>query len=99
MYSHPSWCDPSLCTADPTAVSIGLGGQHRSAAVSLNLLTAMWLPTRTGTAYLTEAAAPWRCSPYLRVQVGELRLAMPVECMRPVLDALSALVSSAEVDR
>ena len=86
-----------MCTAGPTAASIGSGGQHRSAAVSLDLLTAMWLPARAGTAYLTEAAAPWRCSSYLRVQVGELKLAMPVENARTVLDALSALVSSAEV--
>jgi len=97
---HPPWCDPALCTADPAATTIhgyraGSGGQHRSAPVPLDLRSAMWPPARTGTAYLTESVAPWRCSAYLRIQVGDTELSMTVDHAGPVLDALSALVATA----
>jgi hypothetical protein len=97
---HPAWCDPDLCTADPSATvadgyRAGAGGQHRSAPVPLNLATAIWLPQRAGTAFLTEAVAPWPCAPYLRVSLGDAELAMPVGHAGPVLTALSALAASA----
>ena len=97
---HPSWCEPALCTADPTGTSMdgyraGAGGQHRSAPVPLDLRSAMWPPARTGTAYLTESVAPWKCSVYLRIQVGDTELSMTVDHVSPVLDALSALVATA----
>jgi hypothetical protein len=53
------------------------------------------LPERTGAAYLTEAVAPWPCSPYLWVRIGDAELSMSVDYARPVLAALSALVASA----
>jgi hypothetical protein len=97
---HPSWCDPALCTADPAATTIdgyraGSGGEHRSAPVPLDLRTAMWFPARTGTAYLRESVAPWRCSAYLRVQVGDTEVSVTVDHAGPILDALSALVATA----
>ena len=61
----------------------------------LDLTTAMWLPERTGTAYLTEAVAPWPCSPHLLVRVGDAELSMSVDYAGPVLAALSALAASA----
>lgn len=69
---QPAWCDRTRCTADPAnqanGYRTGAGGEHRSAPVPLNLTTAMWLPVRDGTAWLTEACAPWPCDPYQRVQ-------------------------------
>ena len=99
---HPAWCDRTRCTADPASQAggyrPGVGGEHRSAPVPLNLSTAMWLPVRDGTAWLSEACAPWPCSPYLRVQVGDVELSMSVDYAAPVLDALSTLLASAATD-
>jgi hypothetical protein len=101
---HPSWCDPEQCTADPAATDragyrVGHGGEHRSAPIRLDLGASIeLLPARSGTAYLSEAAAPWRCSPYLRVRVGDATMSLPVDHARPLLVALSDLVASAVPD-
>jgi hypothetical protein len=101
---HPSWCDPERCTANPTATDrasyrVGHGGEHRSAPIGLDLGASIeLLPARSGSAYLSEAAAPWRCSPYLRVRVGGAGVSLPVENARPLLVALSALVASVVPD-
>ena len=96
---HPGWCDPTRCTADPASQAngyrSGVGGEHRSAPISLDLTTAFWLPVRDGTAWLTEAYAPWPCDAYLRVQVGEEELSMPADHTWRVIDALSTLLASA----
>ncbi|MDQ7905928.1 hypothetical protein RB614_15530 [Phytohabitans sp. ZYX-F-186] len=95
---HPPWCDRSRCTADAASQANGYrsgGGEHRSAPVPLNLATGQWLPVQDGTAWLTEACAPWLCEPYLRVRVGDMHLSMPADNARRVLDALSALLASA----
>ncbi|QOC95410.1 hypothetical protein [Micromonospora craniellae] len=96
---HPAWCDRSRCTADPTSQAggyrPGAGGEHRSAPIPLNLTTAVWLPARDGTAWLSEACAPWPCAVFLCVQVGEVELFMPADSAAPVLDALSTLLASA----
>jgi hypothetical protein len=96
---HPAWCDRSRCTADPASQANGyrpdIGGEHRSAPVPLNLTTAMWLPVRDGTAWLSEACAPWPCAVFLRVQVGDEELSMSADYAAPVLDALSTLLASA----
>jgi hypothetical protein len=96
---HPPWCDRPRCTADPASQAngyrSGVGGEHRSAPVPLNLATGQWLPVRAGTAWLTQACAPWPCEPYLRVQVGDMHLSMPADNARRVLDALSTLLASA----
>jgi len=96
---HPVWCDPTRCTAHPASQAdgyrSGVGGEHRSAPIPLNLATAIWLPVRNGTAWLSEACAPWPCAVYLRVQVGEVELSMSADDARPVIDALSTLLASA----
>jgi len=97
---HPSWCDPDRCTADPAATTrdgyhAGAPGEHRSAPIAFRLGAASWLPARDGTAWLTEACAPWQCAPYLRVQVGELHLFMPADEAQRVLEDLSTLLASA----
>ena len=95
---HPAWCDLARCTADLASQSDGfrpgVGGEHRSAPIPLPLTTAVWLPVRDGTAWLTEAFAPWQCTPYLQVQAGDLSLSMPAEDARQVLDALSTPLAS-----
>lgn len=97
--THPAWCDRSRCTADPASQAngyrSGVGGEHRSAPVPLGLTAAQWLPARDGTAWLTEACAPWRCEPYLHVQVGDSHLSMPADAAERVLDALLTLLRSA----
>jgi len=97
--THPVWCDLTRCTADPASQADGyrpgVGGEHRSAPISLALTTAMWLPIRDGTAWLTVACTPWPCELYLRVQVGDVHLSMPAADARLVLDALSTLLASA----
>jgi hypothetical protein len=55
----------------------------------------MGLPVRDGTAWLSEACAPWPCAVFLRVQVGDTELSMSADYAAPVLDALSALLASA----
>ena len=96
---HPAWCDRSQCTANPASQAngyrSGVGGEHQSAPVRLNLTTAMWLPVRDGTAWLSQACAPWECAVFLRVQVGDVELSMSADYAAPVLDALSALLASA----
>jgi hypothetical protein len=95
---HPAWCDRTRCTADPASQANGyrpgVGGEHRSAPIPLNLATGQWLPVRDGTAWLTQACAPWLCEPYLRVQVGDTHLSMPADNARRVLDDLSTLASA-----
>jgi hypothetical protein len=96
---HPLGCDPVRCTADPTATVLAERGEHRSAGVSVDLAGAMWLPEQAGTADLTEAAAPWRCSPYLHVRVGPTELAVPIETAGPLPTALSGLIDTARERR
>ena len=65
-------------------------------------LSGAWLvdgPERSGSAYLTEAAAPWRRASYLRVRVGGVDLSLPVDAAGPVLAALSGLVATAREGR
>jgi hypothetical protein len=97
---HPAWSDLDLCTADPAATThdgygAGAGGEHSSAPIPLRLCTATWLPAREGSAWLSEACAPWRCGPYLRVQVGDLHLFLPADDAQRVLDDLSTLLALA----
>ena len=96
---HPAWCDPTRCPADPTSRAdgyrSGVGGEHRSAPIPLNLTTAFMLPACEGTAWLTEACAPWRCDAYLRVQIGDLEFSMSAHYAGQMLDDLSALLESA----
>jgi hypothetical protein len=97
--THPAWCDPIRCTANPASQAdgyrSGVGGEHRSVPIPLDLTTAMWLPVRDGTAWLTQACAPWECAVFLRVQVGDLELSMSADYAAPVLDTLSTLLASA----
>jgi hypothetical protein len=96
---HPAWCDPTRCTADPGSQTdgyrSGVGREHRSAPVPVRLASAVLLPVRDGTAWLSEACAPWTCDTYLRVQVGDVDLSMPTADARRVLADLSALLSLA----
>jgi hypothetical protein len=97
---HPTWCDRSRCTADPSTQAngyrSGVGGEHRSADVRLNLRAGNWPIPPAAVAWLSEAVAPWRCSTYLRITVdGDTELSMPVESAAPILAELSALVASA----
>lgn len=99
---HPMWCDPTRCTADPASQADGfrsdLGGEHRSAPVPVRLTSAVLLPVRDGTAWLTSACAPWTCDTYLRVQVGDVHLSMPAADARRVLADLSALLRLAAIE-
>lgn len=56
---YPAWCDPTRCTVDPARQTDGyrsdLGGEHRSAPVPVRLTSAVLLPVRDGTAWLSEA--------------------------------------------
>ena len=98
-YRHPAWCDPTRCTADPARQTDGYrsdrAGEHQSAPVPVRLTSAVLLPVRDGTAWLSQACAPWTCDTYLRVQVGDLHLSMPAEHARRVLGDLSALLAFA----
>ena len=94
---HPAWCDPTRCTAKPDSQTGGYranaGGEHLSVPVPVNLTTAVLLPVRDGTAWLSQACAPWTCDTYLRVQVGDVHLPMPADDARQVLADLSALLA------
>jgi hypothetical protein len=101
---HPAWCDPSRCTADPSTQAggyrSGVGGEHRSADVPLNIGAGSWPVPPTGVAFLTESVAPWRCSTFLRVVVDDgAELSMAVESAVPLLAALTELVTSARTDQ
>lgn len=97
---HPAWCDRSRCTANPSGQAngyrSGLGGEHRSAPVPLDLTCAMWLPGHAGEAWLTEAVAPWPCATYLHIRAGDAETAMAIEDARPVLSALAMLAAAGE---
>ena len=98
--THPAWCEPARCTADPAVLSrdggrISDAGEHRSAPVPLALAGVFWLPAREGSAWLTEACAPWQCAPHLRVKVGDGELSMAADDAGRMLDVLSVLVASA----
>ncbi|WP_432839019.1 hypothetical protein [Dactylosporangium sp. CA-092794] len=100
---HPAWCDRTRCTADPASQAngyrSGVGGQHRSADLPLNLRAGMWPIPPHAVAFLSEAVAPWRCSTYLRITVdSDTELSMPVDNAAALLAALSALVASAMTD-
>jgi hypothetical protein len=94
---HQAWCDPTRCTAQPASQTGGyrpdVGGKHQSAPVPVRLTTAVLLPVRDGTAWLSEACAPWTCDTYLRVQIGDMDLSMPAGDARRVLADLSVLLS------
>lgn len=98
--AHPAWCDLTRCTADPASQADGYrlkaGGEHRSAAITLDLTTALGLPVRHGMAWLSEACAPWLCDVFLRVRVGDVELSVSAADARPVIDALSALLASTD---
>lgn len=91
---HPRWCDPTRCTADPASQAggyrPGVGGEHRSAPVPLDLTTAaMKLPAGHGSVWLTEQCAPWRCDPYLHIGIGGtdayLRVRLDAESLAPLV--------------
>jgi hypothetical protein len=96
---HPAWCDLTRCTADPVSQAdgyrSGVGGEHRSAAIPVDLRGAFCLPVREAAVWLSEACAPWRCATYLRIGFGETELSMPIENGLPALDALAAMLASA----
>ena len=73
-------------------------GEHRSAPVPLDLTAAWLLPDRSGTAYLSQGVAPWTCSTYLRVEVGDAAVALPTDAAEPALAALSALLLASAGD-
>jgi hypothetical protein len=78
----------------------GIGGEHRSADVPLNIGAGSWPIPPAGVAFLTESVAPWRCSTFLRtVAEGGTELSMAVESAAPLLAAITALVVSANADR
>ncbi|MDG4798831.1 hypothetical protein [Micromonospora sp. WMMD1082] len=97
---HPAWCDRAGCTANPASQAngyrAGVGGEHRSAPLRLDLSCAFPLPKPAGEAYLTEAVAPWPCSTYLRIRVGDAEVSISVERAAPVLSALHMLVAAGE---
>jgi len=100
---HPAWCDRTRCTADPASqvegYRSGVGGQHCSADLALNLRAGLWPIPPSAVVWMTEAVAPWRCSTYLRIELaGGAEISMPVESAAPVLAALSGLVASALED-
>jgi hypothetical protein len=96
---HPAWCDATRCAANPARQTGGyrpdVGGKHQSAPMPVRLTTAVLLPVRDGTAWLSQACAPWTCDTYLRVRVGDVDLSMPAADARRVLAGLSALLSLA----
>src|SRR5690348_797754 len=83
---HPAWCDPTRCTADPAHQIDGYRSdrawEHQSAPVPVRLTSAVLLPVRDGTAWLSQVCAPWTCDTYLRMQVGDVHLSMPAEQAR-----------------
>ena len=94
---HPAWCDSTRCAADKAGQTDGdrpgIGGEHQSSPIPVNLATAVLLSVRDGTAWLSQAGAPWTCDIYLRVQVGDVDLSMPAADARRVLADLSALLA------
>ncbi len=100
---HPGWCDPSRCTANPASQTdgyrSGVGGEHRSADLPVDVPIRLWPVPDSIVAFLSEAVAPWRCSTYVRILAdGNEVVAMPVESAAPVLAALLGLVTAAEAD-
>jgi hypothetical protein len=97
---HPAWCHHTRCTANPASQAngyrAGAGGEHRSAPIPLDLTTALPLSTPAGEVYLTEAVAPWQCSTYLHIQVGDAAVSMPVEYAERVLSTLHMIVAAAQ---
>jgi hypothetical protein len=96
---HPACCDPAGCTAVAASAVLdsrlaGSGGQHRSAPIPVDLSEAIWLPQRTGTGYLTGAAAPWPGTPDVHIRRGQAELSLPSDAAGPVLAALCGLVAS-----
>jgi hypothetical protein len=98
--THPAWCDRTRCTADPASQAAGyrpgVGGEHRSAPVPLDLTCAFPVPARAGEACLTQAVSPWPCSTYLRVRVADVELSMPVEYAAPQVSALLLLARAGQ---
>ena len=94
--AHPTWCDPEHCTADLEAVradrSASERGQHRSGPVRLGLPGAILLPSTTGTAFLSQAAAEWDCVIYVRLCLGEHQIAIPVKDAWMTLERLANLL-------
>ena len=87
------WCDPARCAANPAVLGrdgdgIGDAGEHRSAPVPLTLAGAFSLPAREGSAWLSQACAPWPCAPYLLVTVGDAELSMPTDDAGPETSAV-----------
>ncbi len=100
---HPPWCDPSRCTVDSSTQAdgyrSGVGGEHRSADLTLKIGAGSWPIPPTGVAFLTESVAPWRCSKFIRIVVdGGAELSMAVESAVPLLTALTELVAVALKD-
>jgi hypothetical protein len=94
------WCDHAWCTANPPSQASGYragkGGEYRSAPIPLDLTTALPLRTPVGEVYLTEAVAPWPCSIYLHIQVGNATVSMPVEHAEHVLSTLQMVIAAGQ---
>src|SRR5262249_1380491 len=97
---HPAWCDVTRCTAAPASQANGyrpgVGGEHRSALIPINLPPITAPPVRgPATGWLTQGCAPWSCHIFLWMRVGELELSISVDYAKPALDALVTLLASA----
>src|SRR5438045_1534697 len=92
--THPTWCDVRRCTADPSADTIAGFGEHLSTPVELDLTAVAIVPSaRCGLGYLSQVAAPWPRETYLRIEVDDQRLGLPVGSARPAYEALAELLT------
>jgi hypothetical protein len=103
-YTHPTWCDPGRCTANPDADSPRESGAHLSAAITLDIDASMLSPYHPDrgpvTAWLSQAVTPtYRAGTFLRLHLDEnLSLSLPQNQAGALLAVLGALADVAGAD-
>ena len=94
---HPVWCDLERCEALPSGGEDERPwwGSHRSASLALEVPGELYGAAGTGIAWLSRSAASWGCETYLRVEIGQARLALPVRTARGMLTQVEGLLTAA----
>lgn len=88
---HPRWCSPRQCKA------LGMEREHRSEPRGFDLRRVSSdngpvSRSGTGTAWLTQAAMPWRTETFVHAEGGSFHLYAPLSQAAGFLAQLTELV-------
>ena len=101
---HPEWCDPTRCTATPTAAT---GEAHRGTPTTLTIAPTLFPPLFVHVS-LYRAHAPWLTTVFVELelsghdpvdQLASLRVTVPAHKADEIGQLLCGIAERAAVDQ